>query len=160
MKDLFLQPVNKNDGDLYYCHWQSVLASFNQIVEEIKELGLSKDIGILNLDDFADIKEYPQQDFVILRHVTMDSDSKNIYVDFNVGVSTWADANNHKLSKIISYVFGRYAPGKAFRVLDKEGVEKGVLTSTEGTMINQMSKSEMRSTQFITVAAVSTATLS
>ena len=149
MKDLFLQPVNENDGDLYYCHWQSVLASFNQIVEEIKDLGLSKDIGILNLDDFADIKEYPQQDFVILRHVTMDSDGKNIYVDFNIGVSTWADANNHK-----------YAPGKAFRVLDKEGVEKGVLTSTEGTMINQMSKSEMRSTQFITVAAVSTATLS
>ena len=83
MKDLFLQPVNENDGDLYYCHWQSVLASFNQIVEEIKDLGLSKDIGILNLDDFADIKEYPQQDFVILRHVTMDSDGKNIYVDFN-----------------------------------------------------------------------------
>jgi hypothetical protein len=49
-------------------------------------------------------------------------------------------------------------PGKAQLVLDENGLEKATITFTDGTLINYMSKSEMRSTQYITVVALSTAT--
>ena len=41
-----------------------------------------------------------------------------------------------------------------------DGNIKGTMTFTDGTLINFMSKSEMRSTQYITVVALSTATSS
>lgn len=156
-KTLFHQPPSSNDGDLYYCHWQSVLAAFNEVVEEIKELGISNDIEIMNIDDFADIHEIPMNDFIILRHFNMDNNDGTINVMFNIGISTYSDGNNHRLSKLISYVYGRYMPGKAQYILDRDGLVKATITFTDGTFINYMSKSEMRSTQFITVAALSTA---
>lgn len=154
---LFLQPVSSNDGDLYYCHWQSIFAAFNELVEEIKKLGISNDIEIMNMDDFSDIHEIPMNDFIIFRHFNMDINEGVIDVSFNVGVSTYSDGNNHRLSKLISYIYGRYMPGKAQNILDKDGLVKGTITFTDGTLINYMSKSEMRSTQFITVTALSTA---
>lgn len=157
---MFQQDINENDGDLYYCHWQSVFASFQQIVKEIRELGLSSDIEVMNMDDFSDIHEIPMNDFIILRHFNLDINEGNVEVSFNIGVSTYSDGNNHRLSKIISYVYGRYLPGKAQYVLDKNGNVKANMTFTDGTMINYMSKSEMRSTQYITVVALSTATTS
>jgi len=156
-KSLFHQPPSSNDGDLYYCHWQSVFAAFNELVEEIKTLGISNDIEIMNMDDFADIHEIPMNDFIILRHFNMDIDEGTVNVMFNVGVSTYSDGNNHRLSKLISYIYGRYMPGKAQSVLDRDGNIKGTITFTDGTLINYMSKSEMRSTQYITVVALSTA---
>ena len=155
---MFLQNTDEHDGDIYYCHWQSVLAGFQQVVKEIREKGLSKDIEIMNIDDFADIHEIPMNDFIILRHFNLDTAEGNVEVSFNVGISTYSDANNHRLAKLISYVYGRYMPGKAQYVLDTKGDIKGTMTSTEGTFINFMSKSEMRSTQYITVVALSTAT--
>lgn len=157
-RSLFHQPASSNDGDLYYCHWQSVFAAFNELVEEIKKLGISNDIEIMNMDDFADIHEIPMNDFIILRHFYMDIDGGSVNVMFNIGVSTYADGNNHRLSKLISYIYGRYMPGKAQTVLDENGLEKATITFTDGTLINYMSKSEMRSTQYITVVALSTAT--
>lgn len=154
---MFLQPIDKNDGDLYYCHWQSVFASFQEIVEEIKNLKLSSDIEVMNMDDFSDIHEIPMNDFIMLRHFNVETDNGNVQVNFNIGVSTYSDANNHRLSKIISYVYGRYMPGKAQYVLDTNGDVKATMTFTDGTLINYMSKSEMRSTQYITVVALSTA---
>lgn len=155
---MFLQNSDKHDADIYYCHWQSVLAGFQQIVKEIKELGISNDIEIMNIDDFADIHEIPMNDFIILRHFNLDINDGNVEVSFNVGISTYSDANNHRLAKLISYVYGRYMTGKAQYVLDEEGEVKATLTSTDGTFVNLMSKSEMRSTQYITVVALSTAT--
>lgn len=155
---IFLQPINENDADLYYCHWQSVFASFQEIVKEIRNLGLSSDIEVMNMDDFSDIHDIPMNDFIILRHFNLDTNEGNIDVSFNIGVSTYSDGNNHRLSKIISYVYGRYLSGKAQYVLDKEGNVKATMTFTDGTLINYMSKSEMRSTQYITVTALSTAT--
>lgn len=155
---MFLQPTDENDADLYYCHWQSVFASFQEIVKEIRNLGLSSDIEVMNMDDFSDIHDIPMNDFIILRHFNLDTNEGNVDVSFNIGVSTYSDGNNHRLSKIISYVYGRYLPGKAQYVLDKEGNVKATMTFTDGTLINYMSKSEMRSTQYITVVALSTAT--
>lgn len=155
---LFLQPVSWNDKDLYYCHWQSVFAAFQELVKEIRAAGLSDDIEVMNMDDFADIHEIPMNDFIILRHFNMDINEGVIDVSFNVGVSTYSDGNNHRLSKIISYIYGRYMPGKAQLILDENGLEKATITFTDGTLINYMSKSEMRSTQYITVVALSTAT--
>lgn len=157
---LFLQQFNENDSSLYYSHWQSVIAGFQEIITEIKELNISNDIEIFNMDDHADIHEIPMHDFVILQHFFMDVDEGNVNVTFNVGISTYADENNHRLSKLISHLFGRYLPGKSQNILDEDGNVKAVITFTEGVMLNQMSKSEMRSTQFITVTALSTATSS
>lgn len=157
---LFLQPVDENDADLYYCHWQSVFASFQELVKEIKERGLSEDIDIMNLDDFSDIKELPMNDFIMLRHFNIDFSEGKPEIAFNIGVSTYSDGNNHRLSRIISYVYGRYSPGKAMNILDREGNVSAVLTFTDGTFVNYMSKSEMRSTQFLTVVGLSTANLS
>lgn len=153
---MFLQPSDDHDGDIYYCHWQSVLAAFQEIVKEIKELNISKDIEIMNMDDFADIHEIPMNDFIILRHFNLDIDEGNVYVRFNIGISTYSDANNHRLAKLISYVYGRYMPGKAQSIVDKTGDVKATITFTDGTLVNFMSKSEMRSTQYITVVALST----
>lgn len=154
---LFLQPPSSNDADLYYCHWQSIFAAFNELVDEIKKLGISNDIEIMNMDDFADIHEIPMNDFIILRHFNMDINDGVIDVSFNVGASTYADGNNHRLSKLISYIYSRYMPGKAQNILDNNGLIKATITFTDGTLINYMSKSEMRSTQYITVTALSTA---
>lgn len=154
---LFLQPASNDDADIYYCHWQSVLAGFQEIVKEIKALNISKDIDVMNIDDFADIHEIPMNDFIILKNFHLDVEEGNVTVAFNVGISTYSDANNHRLAKLISYVFGRYMPGKAQNIVDKNGIKKGTITFTEGTLINYISKSEMRSTQFITVTALSTA---
>lgn len=154
---MFLQPTDEHDGDVYYCHWQSILAGFQEVVKEIKKLGISKDIDVMNIDDFADIHEIPMNDFIILRHFNLDTDEGNITVRFNVGISTYSDANNHRLAKLISYVYGRYMPGKAHKIIDEKGEVKASITFTDDTMINFMSKSEMRSTQFITVVALSTA---
>lgn len=155
---MFLQPIDENDGDIYYCHWQSVLAGFQELVKEIREKRISDDIEIMNIDDFADIHEIPMNDFIILRHFNLDVNEGNVEVNFNVGVSTYSDANNHRLAKIISYVYGRYMPGKAHKIVDTNGDVKATITFTDGTFINFMSKSEMRSTQYITVVALSTAT--
>lgn len=154
---LFLQPTSSDDSDLYYCHWQSVFATLQEIVNEIRELGLSKDIEIMNMDDFSDIHEIPMNDFLLFRHFNLDINDGTVDVSFNLGVSTYSDGNNHRLSKIISYLYGRYMPGKAQYILDENGLEKATITFTDGTLINYMSKSEMRSTQFITVVALSTA---
>lgn len=153
---LFLQPVNRDDADIYYCHWQSVLASFQEVVKEIKALGISKDIDVMNIDDFADIHEIPMNDFIILKNFHLDIDEGNVTIAFNVGVSTYSDANNHRLAQLISYVFGRYMPGKAQNIVDRNGVRIATVTFTDGTLINYISKSEMRSTQFITVTGLST----
>lgn len=153
---MFQQPMNKHDSDIYYCHWQSVFAAFQELVTEIRNLGLSKDIEVMNMDDFSDIHDIPMNDFIMLRHFNLDLDKGNVEVSFNIGISTYSDGNNHRLSKIISYVFGRYMPGKAQCIVDEDGVQKATITFTDGTLINQMSKSEMRSTQFITVVALST----
>lgn len=155
-KTLFLQPQNLDDADIYYCHWQSIFASFQEVVEEIRNLEISKDIEVMNMDDFVDIHEIPMNDFIILRHFHMFEDEGVINVTFNIGVSTYSDGNNHRLSKLISYIYSRYMPGKAQYILDEDGKIKATITFTDGTLINFMSKSEMRSTQYITVAAVST----
>lgn len=157
---LFQQPIDKNDSELYYCHWQSVFAAFQEVVKEIKAAGISSDIEVMNMDDFADIHEIPMNDFIILRHFNMEDEEGNIYVSFNIGISTYSDGNNHRLSKLISYVYGRYMPGKAQYIVDKNGDVKATMTFTDGTHINYMSKSEMRSTQYITVTALSTASSS
>lgn len=154
---LFLQPVSSNDKDLYYCHWQSIFAGFQELVKEIRDAGLSSDIEIMNMDDFADIHEIPMNDFIILRHFNLDINEGTVDISFNVGVSTYSDGNNHRLSKLISYIYSRYMPGKAQLILDEDGLEKATITFTDGTLINYMSKSEMRSTQYITVTALSTA---
>lgn len=158
--NLFLQPVNENDGDLYYCHWQSVFAALQQLVDEMHELEISNDIEVFNMDDFADIHELPMKDFMILRHFRFEVDEGSVNVSFNLGISTYSDGNNHRLSELISYVYGRVFPGKAMYVVNKDGLKTATLTFTENTLVNQMSKSEMRSTQFITVTALSTATSS
>lgn len=154
---MFLQTTNDHDIDIYYCHWQSVLAAFQELVKEVKALNISKDIDVMNIDDFADIHEIPMNDFIILRHFNLDTDEGNVIVRFNVGISTYSDANNHRLAKLISYVYARYMPGKAQKIVDRKGEVKASITFTEGTMVNFMSKSEMRSTQYITVVALSTA---
>ena len=157
---MFLQTNDNDDAELYYCHWQSVFAAFQELAQEIKDKKLSSDIEVMNMDDFSDIHDIPMNDFIILRHFNMENDEGNIGVSFNIGVSTYSDGNNHRLSKIISYIYGRYMPGKAQYVLDMDGNIKGTMTFTDGTLINFMSKSEMRSTQYITVVALSTATSS
>lgn len=153
---MFLQPVSEDDNDIYYCHWQSVIAAFQQIVQEIRKLGISKDIEVMNIDDFSDIHDIPMNDFIVLRHFNLDDDEGTINVSFNVGISTYSDANNHRLAQLISYVYARYMPGKAQYVVDKNGERKATITFGDGTLINFMSKSEMRSTQYITVVGLST----
>lgn len=160
MSDMFMQKINDNDSELYYCHWQSVFASFQQVIKEIKERGLSDDIDVMNMDDFSDLHEIPMNDFIMLRNFNIESVEGNLEVNFNIGLSTYSDANNHRLAKLVSYVYGRYAPGKAMYILDEEGKEKAALTFSDGTLVNYISKSEMRSTQFITVTGLSTAKMS
>lgn len=156
--NLFLQPVDNDLADLYYCHWQSVLAGFQQLKQEIRERGISKDIDIINFDDFADIKDYPMTDFLILRSFQMDSEQGELFFSFNVGISTYKDANNHRLGKLVSYIAHRYMEGRAQYVLDENGDIKATLTFTDQGNVNPMSKAELRSTQFITVVAKTTAT--
>lgn len=159
LDNLFLQPENK-EADLYYCHWQSVIAGFQQCIKEMQELKLiGEDALVMNFDDFADIKDYPMVDCLVLRSFAGTSDQGTLLYSYNIGCSTYNDTNNHRLEKIISYLYGRYHAGKAQYVVDENGERKAVLTSTDDTVVNPMSKAELRSLQFITVTALSTSTL-
>lgn len=159
--DLFMQKPNE-DGDIYYSHWQSVIAGFQQCVREMKEDGLiAEDSLVLNFDDFVDIKDYPMVDCVILRSFACDSDEDGtLAFSFNLGVSTYNDVNNHRLEKIISYLYGRYHGGRSQYILDESGERKAVLTFTDDTVVNPMSKAELRSLQFISVIGLSSSTWS
>lgn len=160
--DIFLQPVKSDDEDVYYSHWQSVIAGFQQCVRELKDENiLADDAIIMNFDDFVDIKDYPMVDCIILRSfASMMDESGTLAFSFNLGVSTYNDVNNHRLEKIISYLYGRYHANRAQYILDEKGERKAVLTFTEDTLVNPMSKAELRSLQFITVIGLSTATWS
>lgn len=158
---LFLQEPNE-DCDIYYSHWQSIIAGFQLAATEMKRKGLMGEDGlVLNFDDFVDIKDYPMVDCVILRSFACDSDDSGaLRFSFNLGVSTYNDMNNHRLEKIISYLFGRYHSGRSQYILDEVGERKAVLTFTDDTVVNPMSKAELRSLQFITVVGLSSSTLS
>ena len=158
---LFIQNANE-DCDIYYSHWQSVIAGFQQCVREMKEKGIMGNDGlVLNFDDFVDIKDYPMVDCVVLRSFACDSDQDgSLRFSFNVGVSTYNDVNNHRLEQMISYLYGRYHYGRAQYILDDKGDKKAVLTFTDDTVVNPMSKAELRSLQFITVIGLSSSTWS
>lgn len=153
---LFLQPKDLDLADLYYCHWQSVLAGLQEVKSEILEQGLSSDIQIMNIDDFSDIKEIPINDFLLLRGFHADFDDDTFYVTFNIGVSTHKDSNNHRLAKLISYVYHRYMPGRAQYVVDMKGNKKATMTFTDQGTLQPISKAELRSIQYITIIATST----
>lgn len=159
--DLFIQKPNE-DGDIYYSHWQSVIAGFQQCVREMKEKGIMGNDGlVLNFDDFVDIKDYPMVDCVVLRSFACDSDEDGTLIfSFNIGVSTYNDVNNHRLEQMISYLYGRYHAGRAQYILDESGERKAVLTFTDDTVVNPMSKAELRSLQFISVIGLSSSTWS
>lgn len=160
--NLFMQKPNDDDSDVYYSHWQSVIAGFQQCVREMKHNGLMGNDGlVLNFDDFVDIKDYPMVDCVVLRSFASDSDNDgSLRFSFNIGVSTYNDVNNHRLGKMISYLYGRYHSGRAQYILDENGERKAVLTFTDDTFVNPMSKAELRSLQFISVVGLSSSTLS
>lgn len=158
---LFIQESNE-DSDIYYNHWQSVIAGFQQCTREMKQRGLMGEDGlVLNFDDFVDIKDYPMVDCIILRSFASDSDEDgSLRFTFNIGVATYADVNNHRLEKMISYLYGRYHSGRAQYILDEKGERKAVLTFNDDTYVNPMSKAELRSLQFITVTGLSSSTWS
>ena len=161
IEDLFMQKSNE-DADVYYSHWQSIIAGFQQCVSEMKQMNImGKDGLVLNFDDFVDIKDYPMVDCVVLRSFACDLDEEgSLRFSFNLGVSTYNDVNNHRLEKMISYLYGRYHSGRSQYILDEKGERKAVLTFTDDTYVNPMSKAELRSLQFISVTGLSSSTLS
>ena len=76
-----------------------------------------------------------------------------------VGVSTLEDTNNHRLSKMISYLYARFSPGKAIKVVDENLNEVSKLITTNNTQVIAMSRERNRSIQMISVDAKSTSTV-
>lgn len=154
--DFFDQDVEKTDYELYDLTWRSVLASFQQCVNEMKAKGISTDLEVVNLDDHADIFSLPQKDIITLNGFNSYMDEKTVSFAWFIGVSTLEDANNHRLAKIISYLYARFAPGKAIKVVDDNLQEVSKLITTNNTQVIAMSRERNRSIQMISVDAKST----
>lgn len=133
-----------------------MLASFQQCVNEMKAKGISTDLEVVNLDDHADIFSLPQKDIITLNGFNSYMDEKTVSFAWFIGVSTLEDANNHRLAKIISYLYARFAPGKAIKVVDDNLQEVSKLITTNNTQVIAMSRERNRSIQMISVDAKST----
>lgn len=157
--DMFEQDVDEKTVDLYYNHRSSILRGFNQCVEEIKQLKLSKNLTAGDLDSHAEIRDLPNTDLIMLKGISCYDDEKLLQFSFMIGVSTINDQHGIRLSKIMSYVNARYFPGRGLKVIDFEGNKIGALNIKDGTEISPMSNSEGRMFQFITVECNSTCTL-
>lgn len=158
--DFFDQDVEELDGKIYDLSWRSVLASFQQCVSEMKTKGIAgNDLEVVNLDDHADIFSLPQNDIITLTGFNSYMDEKNVSFAWFVGVSTLNDTNNHRLSKIISYLYARFSPGKAIKVVDENLNEVSKLITTNNTQVIAMSRERNRSIQMISVDAKSTTTV-
>ena len=157
--DMFDQDCDQKQMNLYDIHWRSVLRSFQQCVQEIKELGLSENIEVINLDDHANIYDLPEKDCIMLSGFNSYTDEKTIGFGWFVGVSTFSDATGHRLSKIISYLFSRYYPGRAIRIVDENLNVVAKLITTNGTEVMPISAEKNRAIQFVSVMALSTSVL-
>lgn len=157
--DVFDQNINNNEIMIYYSAWASVLCGFQQCVREMKELGYSDNLEIVNLDSHASIFDLPNNDIIVLNGFNSSIDEKNVSFGWFIGVSTFNDINNHRLAKIISYLYARFNPGKSIKVFDDEGNETSKLILTNDTHIVPMSKEKNRSMQMISVEAMSTSTI-
>lgn len=158
--DVFDQPLDLNQIEIYNNNWQSVFMAFQQCVREIKELGICDDsLRIVNLDNHSNIYDLPECDCIMLEGFNSFIDEKKIGFGFFVGASTYNDENNHRLSKIISYLYFRFYPGKSILAVDSDGNEIGKLITTEGTEVIPMSKEKNRSVQFVSVTTLSTSTV-
>lgn len=155
--DFFDQDITKQDADIYDLAWRSVLGSFQQCVAEMKQLGYARDdLQVVNLDDHSDIFSLPQTDIITLTGFNSYMDEKTVSFAWFVGVSTLEDTNNHRLSKMISYLYARFSPGKAIKVVDNELKEVSKLITTNNTQVIAMSRERNRSIQMISVDAKST----
>lgn len=161
--NMFDQPATVENTSLYFEAWSSVIRAMQQCIAEIKQLGLSDDIEVLNLDDHADIRELPKKDYVFFSSFNQMGDEHQLEYGFFVGCSTWADTNNLRHTRLISYLASRFAPARAISIVRDNGnggLETiGKLNIQSGTEVMPMSKSDQRSVQFIEVHSLSTTTV-
>lgn len=158
--DVFDQPLDLNQIEVYNNNWQSVIMAFQQCVRELKTLGIcDESLKIVNLDNHSNIYDLPECDCIMLEGFNSFIDEKKIGFAFFVGATTYNDENNHRLSRIISYLYARFQPGRSILVVDENAKEIGKLITTDGTEVVPMSKEKNRAVQFVSVSTLSTSTV-
>lgn len=159
LNDVFDQNIDEEESMLYYNAWSSVICSFQQCVDELKAKGYSDNLEVINLDSHASVFDLPEKDIITLTGFHSTTDEKIVSFGWFIGVATFNDKNNHRLAKIISYLYARFSAGKALKVFNERGEEVSKLTLTNRTHIVPMSSEKNRSVQMINVDAMSTATI-
>lgn len=155
---LFNRSYNKFVGNLYYMTRSSLIAALKECIDDMKRRNLSKEITFVDLDCHAEIQELPQVDFVGIKSFSMYDDDGVCQVSTFVCCSTMNDENAIRLSKIISYVFSRFAGNISVNILNENQQVITTLDIKSGVEVMPMSKSDGRMVQYIDITGnISTA---
>lgn len=146
--------------DLYLDVRSSVIRFINQKIAYFIESGFIEGAVYVDLDAHADLAEMPDVDCICLQGFQASLDEKFITIGFNIGVSTFNDAEKVKHNRLVSELLGSLAPTETIPLVTHDkGEEIGSLIINEDTEVAPFAKTNVRSIQFILVTALSTETV-
>jgi hypothetical protein len=105
-------------------------------------------------DAHASISELPIGDVMGPAGIGLANEGQKTQVVFSFGLSTSDDTNLFRLRSMMSKLYGKLQPGMTVPVYDTAGVRRSWLVVKDPVTIAPVSKSEIRSIQFISVLAL------
>lgn len=152
--------IMRKRQDLYLDVRSSVIRFINLKIREFIERDISTGIRYIDLDAHADLGEMPDTDCICLQGFSATTDEKFISIEFNIGVTTFNDAEKVVHNKMISELLGSLVPMSTIDLVAHESGEKiGTLIVNDETEVAPFAKTNVRSIQYILVTAVSTETV-
>lgn len=148
---LFMQGYDESFGKLYYRTRSSLISALKECVEDLKKMKTSSNISFFDFDCHAEVHELPQKDLLGLKSFSFYDDSGVIEMSTFIVCSTMDDDNGLRLSKIIGYVFSRFAGTKAIKIINETQKHLYSIEIKSGVEVMPMSKSDGRMVQYIDV---------
>lgn len=150
---LFYQKYDNFLGNLYYMSRSSLIAALHECMEDMKNLGITQKLSFVDLDCHAEVQELPQNDIIGIKSFSS-YDNDGVYqISAFIVCSTMNDENGIRLSKLIGYMFSRFAGSKSLKVINEDQQPVSCLDILGGTEVMPMSKSDGRMVQYIDITA-------